>query len=404
MNLLMHAPLCDSSGNVRYYLGAQVDVSSVFKDGAGLDSLLRVVEQQNRRSGNKSSEPFSNGEMKTKFQQLSEMFDAEELRTVQDWGRRISRTSTSDLPEPESSKSRRSGTVLRDPSLEHLSIPADINLGPKSCGYYAHYLLVRPYPTLRILFAAPSLRVPELVQSPIMDKIGGSVRVRDELLQALAAGRGVTARIRWISRADDEGRRRWIHFTPLLRKDGQIGVWVVILVDDEEMQTCSATDSPNLDLQRETETTFPSVASPMLLRHPERSPNRVPPVTVTPPIVPARDHHVKISWSGPEVAPELRRPSLQWVPEKKSESPLDDTVSVMTIDSSNTAMTGATGYSGMSGETADDEVTFDSLEERLRKKRARDARRMGARAGEDGLLTGRRTYKSLSPYSFMEAE
>ncbi|KAI4129158.1 MAG: hypothetical protein LQ347_003898 [Umbilicaria vellea] len=404
MNLLMHAPLCDSSGNVRYYLGAQVDVSSVFMDGVGLDSLLRVIDQQNRRSGNKSGEPLSKRERKTDFQQLSEMFDAEELRTVQDWGRRTSHTSTSVLPETESARTRRLGMVPRDPSLEHLSIPADINLGPKSCGYYAHYLLVRPYPSLRILFAAPSLRVPELIQSPIMDKIGGSARVRDELLQALAAGRGVTARIRWISRADEEGRRRWIHFTPLLRKDGQIGVWVVILVDDEEMQSSSASDSSNLDTQRETETTFPSVASPMPLRHPERSPHHAPPVTVTPPIVPARDHRAKISWSGPEVAHDLRRPSLHWVPEKKFETPLDDTLSVMTIDSANTAMTGVTGYSGMSGETADDEVTLDSLEERLRRKRARDAKRIAARAGEDGFLTGRQTYKSLSPYSFMEVE
>lgn len=404
MNLLMHAPLCDSSGNIRYHLGAQVDVSSVFKDGVGLESLQRVIEQQNRRSGNRGGEQFSNGEMKTTFQHLSEMFDTEELRTVQDWGRRTSHASTTEPQEPGSAKARGRGMVLRDPSFEHLTIPAGINMGPKSCGYYAHYMLVRPYPTLRILFAAPSLRVHELVQSPIMDKIGGSVRVRDELLQALAAGRGVTARIRWISRADEEGRRRWIHFTPLLRKDGQIGVWVVILVDDEEMQTSSATESPNLDTQRETETTFSSVASPIPLRQPERTPQRVPPVTVTPPIVPARDHRVNISWSGPEVAPELRHASLHWVPEKKFETPMDDTMSVMTISSSITAMTEATGYSGMSGETADDEVTFYSLEERLRKKRARDARRMVAGVREDQSLTARKTYKSLSPYSFMEAE
>lgn len=403
MNLLMHAPLCDKSGNVRYYLGAQVDVSNVFKDGVGLHSLQRVIEQQNSRSGHKSGPQASNGETKTNFQQLSEMFDTEELRTVQDWNKRTIHTPTSDTPDPTSAKLRRPAMVLRNTSFEPMSIHAGINLEPKPSGFYAHYMLVRPYPNLRILFAAPSLRVPELVQSPIMDKIGGSMRVRDELLQALAAGRGVTARIRWISRADEEGRRRWIHFTPLLRKDGQIGVWVVILVDEEEMQT-TAGDDPNPDGQTDSERIFPSVASPIPLRNAEHIPQPVGPVTVTPPIITSRDHRAKISWSGPEIVPELRRASLHWVPDIQVEKPLDDTISVMTMDSGITAMTGTTGYSGMSGDTVDDEVTFESLEERLRKKRARDARRIGAGLGEEGLLAGRRTYKSLSPYSFLEAE
>lgn len=67
-----------------------------------------------------------------------------------------------------------------------------------------------------------------------MNKIGGSARVRDELTAAMAEGRGVTAKVRWISRADDEGRNRWIHCTPLLGSNGQIGVWMIVLVDDEK--------------------------------------------------------------------------------------------------------------------------------------------------------------------------
>lgn len=43
-------------------------------------------------------------------------------------------------------------------------------------GIYENYLLIRPYPSLRILFASPSLRVPGILQSPFMAKIGGSVR------------------------------------------------------------------------------------------------------------------------------------------------------------------------------------------------------------------------------------
>ena len=67
-----------------------------------------------------------------------------------------------------------------------------------------------------------------------MNKIGGSARVRDELTAAMAEGRGVTAKVRWVSRADEEGRNRWIHCTPLLGSNGQIGVWMIVLVDDEK--------------------------------------------------------------------------------------------------------------------------------------------------------------------------
>ena len=58
--------------------------------------------------------------------------------------------------------------------------------------------------------------------------------MREELLAALAEGRGVTAKIRWIPRTDDEGRGRWIHCTPLLGTSGNVGVWMVVLVDDEQ--------------------------------------------------------------------------------------------------------------------------------------------------------------------------
>lgn len=66
-----------------------------------------------------------------------------------------------------------------------------------------------------------------------MQKIGGSDRVRSELTQALADGRGVTAKVKWVSKVDLEGRNRWIHCTPLIGSNGAIGVWMVVIVDDE---------------------------------------------------------------------------------------------------------------------------------------------------------------------------
>lgn len=66
-----------------------------------------------------------------------------------------------------------------------------------------------------------------------MSRIGGSNRVREELTMALAEGRGVTAKVRWLTRSDEEGRNRWLHCTPLLGSNGLIGVWMVVIVDDD---------------------------------------------------------------------------------------------------------------------------------------------------------------------------
>jgi hypothetical protein len=101
---------------------------------------------------------------------------------------------------------------------------------------------VRPAPSLRILFTSPSLRVPGILQSRFLDRIGGSNLVRDSISNALADGsRGVTAKIRWLTHAVpdlensyEEGRPRWIHCTPLLGQNGAVGVWMVVLVDEKE--------------------------------------------------------------------------------------------------------------------------------------------------------------------------
>lgn len=56
--------------------------------------------------------------------------------------------------------------------------------------------------------------------------------MREELVAALAEGRNVTAKIKWLNRFDDEGRSRWIHCTPLIGSNGAVGSWMVVMVDD----------------------------------------------------------------------------------------------------------------------------------------------------------------------------
>jgi hypothetical protein len=116
---------------------------------------------------------------------------------------------------------------------------------------------VRPYPSLRITFTSPSLRIPGLCQSKLEDHIGGPEHVRDSLIEALAQGIGVTAKVSWLTRvsrpstslsiphlSDDasiastsdiiEGKARWIHCTPLTGSDGKVGVIMIIMVDKQD--------------------------------------------------------------------------------------------------------------------------------------------------------------------------
>ncbi|KAL9640908.1 MAG: hypothetical protein Q9204_000501 [Flavoplaca sp. TL-2023a] len=235
VNLLMIAPLCDSRGQIRYHIGAQVDVSGLVKDCTDLESFQKLVtDQSNRQSPNDNG--LDDAQKKDEFQELSEMLNMGELETIRRYGGRMHRESY----EEEDDASRNGGPhrprlLLKEPTADPgLSAALGNRTSGKLSGIFQHYLLIRPYPSMRILFASPTLRVPGILQSPFMNKIGGSSRVRDELTSALAEGRGVTAKVRWVARADEEGRNRWIHCTPLVGSNGQIGVWMIVLVDDDQ--------------------------------------------------------------------------------------------------------------------------------------------------------------------------
>ncbi|KAL8896103.1 MAG: hypothetical protein Q9207_007879 [Kuettlingeria erythrocarpa] len=172
---------------------------------------------------------------KDEFQELSEMLNMGELDTVRRFGGKMHRESYED--EDETSRhgaQHRPRLLLKEPTADLGASSSLARTSGKLSGIFQHYLLIRPYPSLRILFASPTLRVPGILQSPFMNKIGGSSRVRDELTSALAEGRGVTAKVRWVTRVDEDGRNRWIHCTPLVGSNGQIGVWMIVLVDDDQ--------------------------------------------------------------------------------------------------------------------------------------------------------------------------
>jgi len=201
-----------------------------------MDSLRRLVIQSDDEAEKKeTAEEPPEPPPKDEFQELSEMLNLQELDTVRRWGGRMHKESE----EESTDTNYKSGNWTKPRVVINSSPDGSKPFSPltrvsgRLSGIYENYLLVRPYPSLRILFASPSLRVPGILQSPFMARIGGSNRVREELTQALADGRGVTAKVRWVSKQDMEGRNRWIHCTPLLGSNGAIGVWMVVIVDDE---------------------------------------------------------------------------------------------------------------------------------------------------------------------------
>jgi len=226
-------PLFDSRGNIRYWLGAQVDVTGLTKDCTDLDSLRKLLT---KREEGIEEDDLTKGvtDSKQGFQHLSEMLSDEEVDVVKRCGGRM---HSQQSQEPDEAHSvQRSRIHVRDLSYEHK--PGTPILGYKRIkpgSIFQNYLLVRPYPSLRILFASPALRTPGILQSPLLSRIGGSSRVRDELSAALESDRGVTAKVRWVSGrpGEEEGRARWVHCTPLLGSNGVVGVWMVVIVDEE---------------------------------------------------------------------------------------------------------------------------------------------------------------------------
>ncbi|KHO00281.1 PAS-associated [Metarhizium album ARSEF 1941] len=299
MNLVMIAPLYDSRGAIRYFIGAQVDISGLAMGCHDLAALKRVAdEDEKREAGEKVPSPS-----KDEFTQLAEILGTRELEIVRDRGGdmlRLPLQSSMGLhhdekialtkpnadglrdstkhgrnssknrvilgtsPEPQNTLPPLGDTMRPFSSLTAAALAARHN--GRLTGVYEHYLLARPYPSLRILFTSPSMRVPGILQSPLLDRIGGSTRMRDQLIQALANGQGVTAKVKWLTvnhrrhanrptrkrnlgdhpleahlRIDDNdddanedmGRSRWLHCTPLTGANGRVGVWMIVIIDEE---------------------------------------------------------------------------------------------------------------------------------------------------------------------------
>lgn len=115
MNLLLIAPLYDNKGTVRYYLGAQIDVSSLIEDGRGLESFAQLLAQEraNARFGR-----FEEKDPRKALGDLGQLLTDEEADMVRN---RVQKTSMVSQPpasirssstRPPNSRGRNSRVVL----------------------------------------------------------------------------------------------------------------------------------------------------------------------------------------------------------------------------------------------------------------------------------------------------
>lgn len=79
----MVVPLKDQNGKVRYYLGAQLDITELVNSSVGLSSLQKLVARQHEVTDLHGKESLeTHNDLLSQFQQLSETFTSQELQTV----------------------------------------------------------------------------------------------------------------------------------------------------------------------------------------------------------------------------------------------------------------------------------------------------------------------------------
>ena len=79
----MCVPLRDQSGKVRYYLGAQLDITDLLFDCTGLPSLGKLIKRQKEhRTLIKSGDVSPDNLHEDEFEQLSQVFNPKELEQL----------------------------------------------------------------------------------------------------------------------------------------------------------------------------------------------------------------------------------------------------------------------------------------------------------------------------------
>lgn len=277
INLLMIAPLHDDKGNVKYHIGAQVDVTRLVEKCKGLDSFERylVMQEIDKRDKELNRLPIKGEKQRlqksrtlAKLRDLSQMFDLEESAIVRSHSRSSSFTQDDGersinsgrrvvLGESDSaSENSGQGEGENEDNTWNLGQSGKSGVSGTLPGVYDSYMLIRAAPSLRIVFVSPKLRrrFGNVVQHPFLSHIAAPSNTLAGLKESLGTGVAVSAKVNFMlnlgERRDgteinpgskpDNSRACWISATPLLGSDDNIGVWMIVVVDKRKVSTAAA--------------------------------------------------------------------------------------------------------------------------------------------------------------------
>jgi len=286
INLLMIAPLRDDQGNIKYHMGAQIDVTGLVEGGKGLggfEHFLETLETERRKK--EASKSAARGDEETerkqkalgKLRELSEMFDPEEHAVVpssrgstlhtrdkdehsiaSNDRRRATRRVLADSDRSGSASDEEEGMEEEDEETEAEDSSTVWKLGrPVSWGFsgkfpsvYDSYMLIRPAPSLRIIFLSPkvSRRLGNVLQHPFLSHVAAPAATLAGLKKSFGTGTPVSAKLTLMltpgERRDGTatgpgvkpedgrlGQACWISATPLYGSDDRIGVWMIVMVE-----------------------------------------------------------------------------------------------------------------------------------------------------------------------------
>lgn len=269
LNILMLAPLLDAKGNVKYYLGAQVDASNLVQGGRGVDGFTRFLAKREMIMDEGMSEITNAKQLALqRLKELSLSFDLEESAVVQGNSRNGSRrgsqsddrSNAGSARGPQERKRIQEEDDNEDDSdneddqkeeaeVGDFKLSADIPSGQLP-GIYKKYFLIKPYPSHKVIFASSSAKkLGKLEQHPFLAHIAAPTTTLNGLKDALKSGTPVTAKVAITSNVSSsregavtgkwgkkdgpasKGKTCWISATPMKDANDRIGVWMVVIVD-----------------------------------------------------------------------------------------------------------------------------------------------------------------------------
>ena len=225
INLLLIAPLHDSNGKVRYFIGAQIDINGLIEDGRGLESFATLLANDKKDlAAGKSTHQTPLSAITELGTYLNEHDRAAINRT----------TSNGKAGTPYIPSSRRKQYGMNDATDNELWPAPDFGPNGRLPGVFqnvcpifplhprlvphpylpsylthlqhmAHtdtfpqYILVRPYPSLRILYTAPGMLASTLIDTRFLSWIRGPSHVRLNIKNALSYGQSFTAKVSWLT-------------------------------------------------------------------------------------------------------------------------------------------------------------------------------------------------------------